>query len=166
MTRWLKLKQLGKFKLLLNIGSYLDINEIFIILSFRPNLIFVPTLDLISVPTLEKSNFSFLFGNRTFTLFHDSKLVSSDYSWGYNDIYFIGKISSIHESLQPKTLSIKKKLTNETCHRQSSLLFIFIDFDFCVGYMKENKPIKSDLNPVELQMSLSSYMWIFLGLSL
>lgn len=130
MTRWLKLKQLGKFRLLLNIGSYLDINETFIILSFRRNLISIRTLDLISILTLDKSNFSFLFGNRKFALFHDSKLVSSDYSWGYNDIYFIGKISSIHESLQPNTLGIKKKIINETCHRKNSLLFRFYRFWF------------------------------------
>lgn len=62
MTRWLKLKQLGKFRLLLNIGSYLDINETFIILSFRRNLISIRTLDLISIPTLDKFNFSFYLG--------------------------------------------------------------------------------------------------------
>ena len=59
-----KVEAIGKFRLLLTTGAYLDLNETFIVPSFRRNLIYVSTLD--------KSGYSYLFGNGKFSLFHDS----------------------------------------------------------------------------------------------
>ena len=62
-----EVEAIRKYRLLLNIGFYLDFNEKFIVPSFRQNLI--------SIFPLDKSDYSYLFGNGKFSLFHDSKLV-------------------------------------------------------------------------------------------
>ena len=62
-----KVEVIETFRLLLRIRFYLDLNETFIVLSFRWNLI--------SISTLNKFGFSCSFGNSKFGLFQDSKLV-------------------------------------------------------------------------------------------
>ena len=58
-----EVEAIGKFRLLLRTGFHLDLNEIFIVLSFRQNLF--------SISTLDKFSYSCSFGNNKFSLFHD-----------------------------------------------------------------------------------------------
>lgn len=74
---------IGKFRLLLKIRFHLDLDETFIVLSFRRKLIFISTLD--------KYGFSCSFENKKFSLFHNSKLVCSS--------YLIDTIALFNESL-------------------------------------------------------------------
>jgi len=67
--KMVQVEAIGKFRLLLKIIFYLDLDETFIVLSLRQNFIYVFALD--------KSGYSCSFGNGKFSLFYDSKLVGS-----------------------------------------------------------------------------------------
>ena len=86
-----KVEAVGKFRLLLKTRFYLDLDETFIIPSFRGNLIFVSALD--------KYGYSYSFGNKKFSLFHDSKLVGSSSLSGDDNLYMLDTISLFNESL-------------------------------------------------------------------
>ena len=79
------------FGFLLKIEFYIDLDETFIVPSFRQILI--------SISTLNKYDFSCSFGNGKFNLFHNSKLVNSDTLSSYNNLYLIDMIASFNESL-------------------------------------------------------------------
>jgi len=83
----------------------LDLNETFIVPSFRRNLI--------SISALDKSGYSCSFGNGKFSLFYDSKLSGSGSLSGYDNLYLIDTIASFNESLQLSTRGTKRKLTTE-----------------------------------------------------
>ena len=100
-----QVEAIGKFRLLLKTVFYLDLNETFIVPSFRRNLI--------SISTLDKSRYSCSFGNEKFSLFHDSKLVGSSFLSGYDNLYSIDTITSFNESLHLSTRGVKRKLTTE-----------------------------------------------------
>ncbi|XP_073132852.1 uncharacterized protein [Henckelia pumila] len=76
-----QVEAIGKFRLLLKTGIYLDLFETFSVPSFRRNLV--------SISALEKSGFSCSFGNGIFSLFRDSNLVGSDDFSRYGFIYLI-----------------------------------------------------------------------------
>ena len=84
-----------KFRLLLKTEFYLYLDETFIFLSFKQNLI--------SSSALDKSGFTCSFGNWNFSLFHDSKLVGSSSLLGNNNIYILDTIASFNEFLQFST---------------------------------------------------------------
>jgi transposase InsO family protein len=100
-----EVEAIGKFRLLLKTGLYLDLNETFIVPSFRRNLI--------SISALDKSGYSCSFGNGKFSLFYDSKLSGSGSLSGYDNLYLIDTIASFNESLQLSTRGTKRKLTTE-----------------------------------------------------
>jgi transposase InsO family protein len=105
-----EVEAIGKFRLLLKTGFYLDLDETFIVPSFRRNLI--------SISALDKSGYSCSFGNGIFSLFHDSKLVGSGSLSGYDNLYLIDTIASFNESLHVSTRGVKRKLT---CENSASL---------------------------------------------
>lgn len=145
---------IGKFKLLLKTEFYLDLNETFIVLSFRRNVI--------SISALDKSSYSCSFGNEKFNLFHDSKLASSGSLPGYDNLYLIDTIASFNESLHLSTRCIKKKLTSENSvalwHKRLGYIsrwrierlvsdeilnpLDFTDFDVCVNCIKNKQTNK------------------------
>ena len=102
MARMLKLK---KFRLLLKTRLNLDLNETFVVPSFRHNLIYIYILD--------KYGFPCSFGDRKFSLFRDSKLVGSGSISSYDNLYSIDTIVEYNETLQLSTRGVKQKLTNE-----------------------------------------------------
>jgi hypothetical protein len=83
----------------------LDLDETFIVPSFRRNLI--------SISALDKFGFSCSFGNRIFSLFHDSKLVGSGSLSSCDNLYSLDIIASYNETLQLSTQGVKRKLANE-----------------------------------------------------
>ena len=70
-------------------------------------------MNLISISTLDKLRFSWLFGNSKFSLFQDSKLIGTSYLSCYDNLYLLDTIASFKESLHLSTRGIKQKLTNE-----------------------------------------------------
>ena len=143
-----EVEAIGTFRLLLRTGFYLDLNETFIVPSFRRNLI--------SISVLDKFGFSCLFGNSKFSHFQDSKLVGTSSLSGYDNLYLLNTIASFNESLHIKTRGVKRKLTNENSVslRHKGLSHIskrrierlvsdgildpldFTDFDICVNCIK------------------------------
>ena len=100
-----EVEAIGKFRLLLKIGFYLNLDETFFVPSFRRNLI--------SISGLDKFGFFCSFGNGKFSLFHNSKLVSSGSLSGDDNLYMLDTIASFNEYLQLSTQGVKRKLTNE-----------------------------------------------------
>ena len=101
----IKVEVIGTFRLLLKTGFYLDLNETFIVPSFRQNLI--------SISTLDKFSYSCSFGNNKFSLFHYSNMVGIVSLSGYDNLYLLHTIVSFNESVHLSTRGIKQKLTNE-----------------------------------------------------
>ena len=62
-----EVEAIGIFKLLLKSGTYLDLNETFVVPSFRRNLV--------SISVLDKFGYSYSFENNKFSLFQNSNLV-------------------------------------------------------------------------------------------
>ena len=100
-----EVEAIENFRLLSTTGFSLDLDETFIVLSFRSNLIFIYALD--------KSSFFFSFRNEKFSLFNDSKLVGSNSLSTDDNVYLLDTIASFNESLQLSTRGIKKMLINE-----------------------------------------------------
>ena len=100
-----QVEAIGKFRLLLKTGFYLDLDETFIVPSFRRNLI--------SISTLDKYGYSCSFGNGNFSLFLDSKLIGSGPLLHNDNLYTIDIIASYNESLHVSTRGAKRKLTDE-----------------------------------------------------
>ena len=143
-----EIKAIRKFILLLQTEFYLDLNEIFIVPSFRRNLIFTSAL--------EKSDYSCSFGNGKFSLFHDSKLVSLGTLSGNDNLCILDTIASFNKSLQFSTRDLKRKLIIENLavlwHRRLGYIFRrriegrvtkeilnpldFTDFDICVSHIE------------------------------
>lgn len=86
-----EVEAIGKFRLLLKTGFYLDLDGTFIVPSFRRNLI--------SISPLDKFGFSCSFGNGKFSLFRDSNLVGSGSLSSYDNLYSIDTIASYNELL-------------------------------------------------------------------
>ena len=64
-----EVEAIGIFRLLLNSGTYLDLNETFIVSSFRRNFV--------SISVLDKFGYSCSFENNKFSLFQNSNLVGT-----------------------------------------------------------------------------------------
>ena len=93
------------FRLLLRTKFYLDLNETFIVPSFRRNLI--------SISILDKFKFSCSFGNSKLSLFENSKLVGTGSLSSYDNLYLLDTIALFNESLHLSTRGINRKLTKE-----------------------------------------------------
>ena len=149
-----EVEAIGKFRLLLKIRFYLDLDETFVFPSFRRNLIYVSTLD--------KYGYSCSFGNGKFSLFHYSKMVGSCSLSGDDNLYMLDTIGWFNESLQLSTRDVKRKLTNENStalwHKRLDHIsrrrierlvsdeildpLDFADFDICINCIKEKQTNK------------------------
>lgn len=69
----------------------MDLNETFIVPSFKRNLIFISALD--------KFGYYCSFENEKRNLFHNSNLIGLDFLLGYDSIYLLDIIVSFNESL-------------------------------------------------------------------
>ena len=106
-----EVEAIGIFRLLIKSGSYLDLNETFVVPSFRWNLV--------SIYVLDKFGYSCSFGNNKFRLFQNSNLVGTGSLSYVDNLYMLDIVASYHETLQLSTRGVKRKLTNEN---SSSLL--------------------------------------------
>ena len=95
---------IGIFRLLLKSGTYLDLNETFVVPSFRRNLV--------SISVLDNFDYSCSFGNNKFSLFQNSNLVGTSSLSYVDNLYMIDTIASYHETLKLCTRGVKRKLTN------------------------------------------------------
>ena len=100
-----KVEAIGKFRLFLKSGTYLDLNETYVVPSFRRNLV--------SISILNKFGYTCSFGNNKFSLFQNSNLVGTGSLSYVDNLYMLDTIASYHETLQLSTQGNKRKLTNE-----------------------------------------------------
>jgi hypothetical protein len=94
-----KVEAIGYFKILLNTRFYLDLYKIFVVLSFRWNLI--------SISSLDKNGFSYKFENRNFSLFLESKLVGFGKIFDFDKLYVLNNIASYNGFLHTSTQNVK-----------------------------------------------------------
>ena len=90
-----EVEAIGTFRLLLKIGTYLDLNETYVVPSFRRNLV--------SISILDKFGYTCSFGNNKFSLFQNSNLFSTGSLSYVDNLYMLDTISSYHETLQLMT---------------------------------------------------------------
>ena len=93
---------IGHFRLLLWIGFYLDLKDIFVVPSFRRNLILVSYLD--------KYVYSCSFGNNQVNLSLNSKVIGTASLVVYDNLCMLDIIASYHESLNIESRGTKRKL--------------------------------------------------------
>ena len=83
----------------------MDLNETFVVPSFRQNLV--------SISVLDKLGYSCSFKNNKFSLFQNSNLVGTSSLSYIDNLYMLDTVASYHETLQLSTRGVKRKLTNE-----------------------------------------------------
>ena len=95
----------GSFRLLLKTSCYLDLNETYVVPSFRWNLV--------SIFVLDKFSYCCLFGNSKFSLFQDSNLIVTDSLSFHDNLYMLDIIALFNETFHISSRVTKRKLTNE-----------------------------------------------------
>ena len=100
-----EVEAIGTFRLLLKSGCYLDLNETYVVPSFRRNLV--------SISILDKFGYTCSFGNNKFSIFQNSNLVGTGSLSYVDNLYMLDTVASYHETLQLSTQGVKRKLTNE-----------------------------------------------------
>ena len=158
-SKTVEVKAIEYFILLLKTEFYLDLDETFVVPSFRQNLI--------SVSSFDKYGYSFSFGNENFSLFHDSKLVGFGSLSCNDNLYMLDTIVSFNESLQLSTRGVNRKLTNgnsttlwhkrlgHISRRRIERLMLdeildpldFTDFDICINRIKGEQTKKKRFEP-------------------
>ena len=83
----------------------MDLNETYVVSSFRRNLV--------SIFILDKIGYTCSFGNNKFSLFHNSNLVGTGSLSYVDNLYMLDIVASYHETLQLSTQGVKRKLTDE-----------------------------------------------------
>lgn len=96
---------IGYFRLLLSTIFYLDLKDIFLVSSFRRNLI--------SVSYLDKSGYLCSFGNNMFKLSFNSNIVGTDSFMSHDNLYLLDIIVTYGESLNVETCGTKRKIDNK-----------------------------------------------------
>ena len=86
----------------------MDLNETFVVPSFRQNLVFISVLD--------KFCYTCSFRNNKFSLFQNSNLVGTGSLSYVDNLYMLDTIASYHETLQLDAQGSKRKLTDENPH--------------------------------------------------
>ena len=142
---------IGIFMLLLKSGTYLDLNETFVVPSFRRNLV--------SISMLDKLGYSCSFRNNKFSIFQNSNLVGTDSLSYVDNLYMLDTVASYHETLKLSTRGVKIKLTNENSsslwHKRLGHIskrrierlvsdgtldsLDFANFEICKNCIRENK---------------------------
>ena len=100
-----EVKAIGTFRLFLKSGTYLDLNETYVVPSFRRNLV--------SISILDKFGYTCSFGNNKFSLFHNSNLVGISSLSYVDNLYMLDTVASYDETFQLSTQGVKRKLTDE-----------------------------------------------------
>ena len=100
-----EVEAIGTFRLFLKSGTYLDLNETYVVPSFRRNLV--------SISILDKFGYTCSFGNNKFSLFQNSNLVGTGSLSYVDNLYMLDTVASYHETLQLSTQGVKRKLTDE-----------------------------------------------------
>ena len=95
-----EVEAIENFRLLLKTDCFLDLNETFIILSFRWNLF--------SISSLDKFSFPYSFGNNKVSLFQNSQLISI--SSLIDNLYMLDSYASYNKVLLSKSCGTKRKL--------------------------------------------------------
>ena len=70
----------------------MDLNETFVVPSFRRNLV--------SISVLDKFGYTCSFGTNKFSLFQNSNLVGTGSLSYVDNLYMLDKVASYHETLQ------------------------------------------------------------------
>ena len=96
---------IGTFRLLLRTGYFLDLKDIYVVPSFRRNLV--------SISVLDKFGYCCSFGNGKFSLFQNSNFVATGSLSSFDNLYLFDTNASFNESLHVKTIGVKCKLTDE-----------------------------------------------------
>ena len=96
-----EVEPVGNFRLLLKTGFYLDLNETYILLSSRRNLVFIFVL--------VKFGYCCSFGNGKFSLFQHSNLIGTGSLSFHDSLYLLDTISSFNETLHISSRGIKRK---------------------------------------------------------
>jgi hypothetical protein len=91
-------KTIGNDRLLLKTDLYLNLFDIFVVSSFRWNLI--------SISVLNKLDFSCSFGDENFDLYRHSNMVTSDFLSVMDNFYALDTIVSYNETLNYETQNI------------------------------------------------------------
>ena len=100
-----EVEAIGTFRLLLKSGTYLDLNETYVVSSFRRNLV--------SISILDKFGYTCSFGNNKFSRFQNSNLVGTSSLSYVDNLYMLDTVASYHVTLQLSTQGVKRKLTDE-----------------------------------------------------
>ena len=96
-----EVEAIGTFRLLLKSITYLDLNETYVVPSFRRNLV--------SISILDNFGYTCSFGNNKFSLFQNSNLVGTG-SLYVDNLYMLDTVASYHKTLQLSTQGVKRKL--------------------------------------------------------
>ncbi|KAK9734067.1 hypothetical protein RND81_04G112500 [Saponaria officinalis] len=146
-SKSVEVDSIGTFRLLLRTGLYLDLEDTFVVPSFRQNLILVSLLD--------KSGYSCSFENKRFILSLNSNIVSTGSLCGFDNLYMLDNVASYSENLHVETRGTKRKFNKEDSaslwHKRlghvskeriqrlvsNGILdsVDFTDFDVCVSYI-------------------------------
>ncbi|KAK9672915.1 hypothetical protein RND81_12G134500 [Saponaria officinalis] len=122
---------IGTFRLLLRTGLYLDLEDTFVVPSFRRNLI--------SVSLLDKSGYSCSLENKRFILSLNSNIVVTGSLCGFNNLYMLDNVASYSENRTWKHVRLGH-VSKERIQRLVSNDILdsvdFTDFDICVSCIK------------------------------
>ena len=83
-----EVEAIGIFRLLFKSGTYLDLNETFVIPSFQWNLV--------SIFVLDKFGYSCFCGNNKFSLFQNSNLVGTSSLSYVDNLYMLDIVALYH----------------------------------------------------------------------
>jgi len=104
-----EVEAIGHFRLLLGIGLYLDLRDVFIVPSFRRNLVYVSLLD--------KFGYHCSFGNNQCSLLLNLNIVNTGSLSIYDNLYLLDTIASFNETLHVDSRGKKCKLNKENSER-------------------------------------------------
>ena len=93
---------IGTFRLLLKTGHFLNLEETYIVPSFRWNLV--------SISILNKFGYSCSFGNNNFSLLQYSNLIGTGSLSLHDNLYLLDIIASFNETLHASSRGTKQKL--------------------------------------------------------
>ena len=151
----------------------MDLNETFVVPSFRRNLV--------SISALDKFGYSCSFRNNKFSLFQNSNLVGTGSLSYVDNLYMHDTVASYHETLQLSTQGVKRKLANENSsslwHKRLGHIskrrierlvsdgildsLDFADFEICTNCIKgKHKEIWCQQDYRCLRTDTYRYLWV------
>jgi hypothetical protein len=94
-----EVETIGHFRLLMKTGLYLNLFDIFVVPSFRRNLI--------SIFALDKLSFSCSFRDGKFGLYRHSNMIASGFLSVMDNLYVLYTITFYNETLNNKTQNVR-----------------------------------------------------------